>query len=55
MSEKGEIEQILSQLDDEAQHTPEKIVAVTEELAQYLESLVEGVEFDMEKPLEEDG
>jgi hypothetical protein len=50
-----EIEWILSQLDNEAENTPERIVAVTEELAQYLESLVEGVEFSMEEPLREDG
>lgn len=55
MSEEGEIEQTLSQLDDESQQTPEKIVAVTKELAQYLESLVEGVEFDMGEPLGEEG
>lgn len=55
MTENCQIARILSQLDDEYQQTPEKIVAVTEELAQYLESMVEGIEFDMGAPLEEDG
>lgn len=55
MSEEDEIERILSQLDGEALHTPEKIVAVTEPLAHYLQSLVKGIEFNMGERLKEDG